>query len=855
VNRLLYSSLVTIATALLVLAGAWSAVLPGRAQDAPSAPEPGSDDLLRAAPFDRITLIDGTVLIVDPVSPRPLPAYDPSKNKDGKRRGRDSRSAIPAEGNIIVGVPTKIEKPKSEQDTDKDGVSIDEVKLHLLKGGPNEVLDFKVKRVNIKKIEYFEDLLLLECDRLVPAHDYARAFECCLRIQTRNPGWRGLDDRVNHVLFAEGSQALIGGDGERGLRLLRELLGRKRNYPGLLDQIGAAYSKRIERALSLGMYPRGRRVLHELVELAPEHSLVKQMRALFIAKASQRVKDTETSSGPERLDGLVEALRIWPALDGVEPLYTKAFAAEPTLEVAVTDVAAPLGPWVRSPADARVSRLLYRPLLASDDDEARQGKRPDQLAAAIESSDLGRRLVIRIRPGFLWSDGSRPVSAIDVGRDLIDRTDPHSRGYEARWADLLDHVEMTDESRLEIRLNHSPLKAGAWLLGPVGPAHAGVDGRVATSSQDRPLVSDGPFRCVVAAADSVELYRRDRDHAQASGVPAEAPVGVDTAKTAGGGSARSVPRIKRIREIRLPRGQSAAGVLRRGDVSLVDHVPPDQVESLAATEHIQVGKYSKPVVHVLALDGRNPALRIRSLRRGLSYAIDRKALLEDHVLKHPATDTDTVADGPFPKGSYADAPGVKPLDAHMWLAKMLVAAARKELNNAPIKLTLAYPAIAEVQAVMDKLAASFREAGIEIVTAEVLPSQLESELRAGRRFDLAYRVLRCDEPVLDAGVLLCPGYDAPPEADALASGTSPRILQLLLQLERAAEWPTARGLAIQIDRECRDELPVIPLWQLVDHYAWRDRLRGPVKAAGDLYQGIETWEITPWVAKDSWDTH
>ena len=46
------------------------------------------------------------------------------------------------------------------------------------------------------------------------------------------------------------------------------------------------------------------------------------------------------------------------------------------------------------------------------------------------------------------------------------------------------------------------------------------------------------------------------------------------------------------------------------------------------------------------------------------------------------------------------------------------------------------------------------------------------------------------------GLLLCPGYDAPPEADALASAASPRILQLLLQLERArngrprAGWPS-----------------------------------------------------------------
>ena len=248
-------------------------------------------------------------------------------------------------------------------------------------------------------------------------------------------------------------------------------------------------------------------------------------------------------------------------------------------------------------------------------------------------------------------------------------------------------------------------------------------------------------------------------------------------------------------------------------------------------------------------------LRSRSPHGDAMYTVDRTTLLEEHVLKHSTTDADAAADGPFPKGSYADAPGVKPLDGHIWLAKMLVAAARKELNNAPIELHLEYPAIAEVQAIVPKLAASWREAGVAIITAELPPSQLESELRSGRRFDLAYRVLRCDEPVLDAGVLLCPGYDATPEADALASTASPRILQLLLQLERANDWSTARNLAVQIDRESRDELPVIPLWQLVDHYAWRDRLTGPGKVADELYQGIATWEIAPWIAKDPWDAH
>ena len=100
--------------------------------------------------------------------------------------------------------------------------------------------------------------------------------------------------------------------------------------------------------------------------------------------------------------------------------------------------------------------------------------------------------------------------------------------------------------------------------------------------------------------------------------------------------------------------------------------------------------------------------------------------------------------------------------------------------------------------------------------------------------------------------MLCPGYDAPLEADALASATSTEILRLLLQMERAADMPTARGLVIQIDREARDELPVLPLWQIADHYAWRSRLTGPGDVADQLYQGIESWEIKPWIARDPW---
>ena len=207
-----------------------------------------TDELLRAVPFDRITLIDGTVMVVDPVSPRPLPTIDPAKEREKKRRREKKEITARREHHPRACRPSSRCPNEREGSRRRTVWTEDEVKLHLLQGGAKEIVDFKVKRASIKKIEYFEDMLLEECDRLVALHDYTRAFECCLRVQTRNPGWHGLYDHVNRVLFAEGSKALIDGDGERGLRLLRELLGRKRDYPGLLDQIGEAYGKRIERA-------------------------------------------------------------------------------------------------------------------------------------------------------------------------------------------------------------------------------------------------------------------------------------------------------------------------------------------------------------------------------------------------------------------------------------------------------------------------------------------------------------------------------------------------------------------------------------------------------------------------------
>src|SRR5262249_12473359 len=87
----------------LALAGQGQGTAPG-----PSA----TAELLKRQPFDRITLIDGVGLEVEPVSPRPLPPYDPAKEEKDREKERAKAKARAKRG-VAGGEPR--EGPEPEQ--------------------------------------------------------------------------------------------------------------------------------------------------------------------------------------------------------------------------------------------------------------------------------------------------------------------------------------------------------------------------------------------------------------------------------------------------------------------------------------------------------------------------------------------------------------------------------------------------------------------------------------------------------------------------------------------------------------------------------------------------------------------
>lgn len=786
-----------------------AAIIMGGVLDAAQLPDvriPTDRDLLRDPPFDRLTLIDGTILYVDPVSPRPLPDKEAIRAAEAKEDPPYERV-----GGLLVS-----KAPDLKRDPSENAV--------VIRTQDEEPKDYYVKITSIQRADYFEDILLAEALRRANSSDFDRAFELVLAVQARESDWRGLRETADRIALLEGRDALTKGQADEGLRLLGELYRRSPEYPGLSKLLAEGYSGRITSAIEQGAFALGRRVLSELRTLVPESPEVSLLEQRFISRARRLADQADDVTGPDRVDRLAQALRVWPNDEEIARRYEEAFRQAPVLDVAVLDVPRRPGPFVECPADDRVIRLLYLPILADTTEAATRGERADQLAAELTSADIGRRLIIRIKQGFSWNDDSRDIGAADVARALSDRALPSTIGFDARWADLLNRVAILGEREVEVVLNRAPLDPAAWLLIPVGPAHAGRDGLVWTPDGPKPIGS-GPFLMGPLTPRTARL-----DRAEVS-------------------TSEAIP-IARIEERRFATEADPVASLLRGDVSLLESVPPVRVEELEREPDIRVGRYRSPRMHWIAIDGRNPVLRNRSLRRGLSYALDRNKLLEERVLRGPLEATTIPSDGPFPAGSFADASEVAPLGHDPLLAKMLVRAAKQEMALDEVVLTLAYPAIPTARAVVPRLVEAFSEAGVVVDPVERPPSDLERGLRRGDRFDLAYRAAPVDDPIRDVGPVLCPGYLAPTSSDGLGSICSPRILQLLLGLEQVQNLPTARDQVIAIDRESRDELPILPLWQLQEHYAWRTRLTGPAEEADSLYEGIETWTIEPWFAPD-----
>lgn len=346
-------------------------------------------------------------------------------------------------------------------------------------------------------------------------------------------------------------------------------------------------------------------------------------------------------------------------------------------------------------------------------------------------------------------------------------------------------------------------------------------------------------------------------------IPLAAAFGPYLVETTGAEKTRYAPSQEKsagpseIVERRFTDEEEALTALRKGEIAVLDRVPPWRLGELRADADIVVARYALPTVHVLIPSPASPPLKSRPFRRALLYGLERNLILRGELLAGRDVEGAAVLSGPFPiRTSFDDPLGfasderIEPLPYAPRMAFALAQAMRlgsaasgkekpdgeAEKQAAPPDklppLVLAHPADPVARVACAAMQAHWKRVGIEVKLLEWSPG--EAALGADE-YDLLYAQLAMWDPLVDARRLLGAGQ--------LADAGSPYLNLALRELDTATGSKEIRLRLHAIHRLVADELAVLPLWQLPEHFAYRRELSEVGEKPLTLYQNVERWQI------------
>jgi ABC-type transport system substrate-binding protein len=701
---------------------------------------------------------------------------------------------------------------------------------------------FEVDWSGVAEIRVYEQMLLDEARRLTAAGDYDSAYDYFARISNDYPNLPGLDDAVSDYLRRNAYALYQAKQNDRALALLLTLYQRNPRYRGLPDAVETVAGEIITQYLRNQQYEAARAVLDlwriEFKGVATEAAAKWQSRfesaaERKVAEARQFAEQRQYIEARRAAEG---ALGIWPDYKPASEVLANIQRDYPFVNVAVFETA-PSRPSLRIDdwAALRTSQLTTRKL-AEQVDFGSEGGVYVSPFGQWKADDSGLVLTLQLA-------SSSPLKADQLARYILRLVDPTREQFRADLAILLDGVSISDDGELELHWRHPHVRPEALLQFPppsVSPKQEGGE----SENSDR--------------ADAFMVTEHDPD--QTVFTPAS-PGNVGTSSG-----------LHAIVERRMPNDEAAVSALLAGDVDVLDRVPPWKLDQLRAAHGVQVQNYRLPTVHVLIPNFGRPLPAKREFRRALCFGIDRQWIVDRVLLGGTKRPGFEVVSGPFPTGLSLSDPirygnnnqlVARPFEPR--LAAILAEVARssaqtdateakekadaekdandkeenaKNDNDMPLtdmpELVLAHPSDPVARLACQTIKLQLEREGIPITLREFTSEEL---LEGKVDYDLRYAELAVWEPVTDARLIMGPR--------GLAGAIdSPYLNTALRRLDQADNWRDVRARLADIHQIAHHELPVIPLWQTVNFYAYRTRMDGMSVSPLTLYQNVDDWQMS-----------
>ncbi len=614
---------------------------------------------------------------------------------------------------------------------------------------------------DVRAITPFERFAALETDKLVsstatdaaPYYDRLAAAERALTSvlffhdaaveanRRRGPSWEsykaGVVDELLDVRLLLVKEAAKDKDWRRLNEAVSKYAELYKNKPKVLQELHTARLAEAAELVKSTKQPdleRARDILAEFEAAVPNsgNETAKQVRDALTEKAKQLLNDVGSTSDKDRARTLLNnAKSLNPDDPTVLEKQKELRAGYSTLVVGV-----PRMPRLMSPATAREDsermavELLFEGLFESLPDE-QHGRvfRPVLATQKPLVSPLARDLTLLGNAAWGRADGGTFDAADLVATVQLMRAKRTLPSAEA--ADWLADpaTDPDDPSRVRLKFAQTHPDPRQLLTFKVLPGKylAGkkkkIDDQIGSDSLARSPFGTGPFKLAPGFIPADE----DKPVKEIAFVP-------NTAYRRRPGRIGE-PELSEIRFV------STAG--RKSD-DLIRDVSADQIHVLTDVPTADLEKYralpratvvtaaANRRVYMLAINHTTDALKSADVRRGISLAIDREAILNE--LFRAGTTYHQVLAGPFPAGSWLTPSGSAPKPLY---DRDLAAG---KLRDATGHVTLLYPDDdPRAELACKRIAAQVGELGkLEVEPLGVSPVDLRTRVEQQGRYELAY---------------------------------------------------------------------------------------------------------------------
>jgi len=681
--------------------------------------------------------------------------------------------------------------------------------------------EYSLSWSHVARVRVFEELLLEEARRLTAAGEFDKAYDYFALLSTKYPSLPHLHEAFEEYLRRNALALYRAGEHDRALAVLLTLYQHNPQHTGLAGAVETTASEIIQRYLREGNYAAARGVLelwqNQFRGLAAEAATQWQRR--FETAATRQIDEAQRLLSEKQYvsarAAVAKAIAIWPKLESAPAVAAQIQREFPFVTVGVLQ-AAPREPTRRidSWPHLRASRLTQRLLVEQIDFGAEGGIYRCPFGAFV-LDESGRALSLKLSSvasgGVTASPG---FSADALARFLLRIAEPDHPHFRTDFAALLSGVSVEAPDVVGLHFSGVAVRPEALLQIPLPANQAELPAFA--------LLEQSPNQVIYVAQEATS----------------------------------ELSKLSAVVEQTMSDDEQAVAALMAGEIDVLDRVPPWQLQRLRAADGIQVATYRLPTVHVLIPNVSRPLLAKREFRRALCYGIDRQWILERVILGGQSAAGFEVISGPFPAGSSLSDPvrygynnrlAPRPYEPRLAAVLATVAWANLQMQDNDEgseesgtddipdlpELVLAHPNEPLARLVCELIQKQLTREGIPIKLTEFTAE----ELAQGVEYDLRYAELAVWEPLTDARFILEPNR-------LVGDFHSPALNAALRRLDEATNWNDIRTRLADLHEIAYYELPVIPLWQTMNHFAYRTHVREIGESPLTLYQNIEYWSLS-----------